>query len=179
MIPSDHLERLSVLHRELGIADSFLAETTLPFCKEAAITDLVVAQLDYAGRPLALTKPAAEAWRKLHAAARKDGVDLLAFSSFRSYLYQKGLLAAKVKKGIPIEEVLKVLAPPGYSEHHLGEALDISTHNCPQAEEVFATTDAYSWLVRHGATYGFYETYPRDNSFGIIYEPWHWRYLAK
>ena len=156
-----------------------MSETSLPFCKEVAIADLVVAHLDYAGRPLVLTKPAAEAWRRMYAAALKDGVELLAFSSFRSYLYQKGLLAAKVKKGVPIEEVLKVLAPPGYSEHHLGEALDISTRDCPQAEEVFATTDAYRWLASHGANYGFHETYPRNNKLGIIYEPWHWRFLAK
>lgn len=179
MIPSDHLERLSLLHRELGIAESFFSQTSLPFCKEAAIVDLAVAQLDDAGRPLVLTKPAGQAWVRMHAAALKDGVALLAFSSFRSYVYQKGLLAAKVKKGMPIADVLKVLAPPGYSEHHLGEALDISTHDCPQAEEVFATTDAYRWLVSNGATYGFHETYSRNNQFGIVYEPWHWRFLSK
>jgi D-alanyl-D-alanine carboxypeptidase len=179
MIPSDHLERLSLLHRELGIAETFVSQTSLPFCKEVAIADLVVAQLDYAGRPLVLTGPAAVAWREMHAAACKDGVDLLAFSSFRSYVYQKGLLAAKLKKGVPLAEVLKVLAPPGYSEHHLGEALDISTHDCPQAEEVFATTDAYRWLVNHGASYGFYETYSKNNKHGIVFEPWHWRFIAK
>ena len=42
-------------------------------------------------------------------------------------------------------------------------------------------TDSYQWLVRHCAEYGFILRYPNDKTgiTGIIYEPWHFRYVGK
>jgi len=57
--------------------------------------------------------------------------------------------------------------------------VDITTTQCPQAEEVFETTDAYRWLVAHAKTFGFSETFPRNNSHNVVFEPWHWRYRSR
>jgi len=176
--PSTRQLLLSI-HHELNIPTDYAQRTGLPFFEEVILSELVVAQLDEAGRPLVLTKNAAQALRAMRSEATKDGVELLPFSGFRSYLYQKGLLQAKINKGTSIDEILKVLAAPGYSEHHTGEAVDITTHNCPPAEEAFEATPAYTWLVTHASAYGFTESFPRGNPHSLVYEPWHWKFTAK
>ena len=179
MILSAHNDLLKTLHKELHIPENYAQSTGLPIYAEVALSELVVAQLDDAGRPLVLTKSAARALGSMCSAANKDGVVLLPFSGFRSYLYQRGLLTAKINKGIPIEEILKILAAPGHSEHHTGEAVDITTTNCPPADEVFETTPAHAWLLAHGKDYGFTESFPRNNPHKLCYEPWHWKFSAE
>lgn len=170
---------LLAIHRELNIPLDYAERTGLPSYEEVALSELVVAQLDEAGRPLVLTNPAAKALASLRKAAHRDGIELLPFSGFRSYLYQKGLFAAKLHKGIALDDILKVLAAPGYSEHHTGEAVDITAPGCPPAEEIFESTPAYSWLRDHAGRFGFTESFPRGNPHSLVYEPWHWKFNAK
>jgi len=170
---------LQAIHRELNIPLDYAERTGLPAYQEVALSELVVAQLDEAGRPLVLTKPAAAALASMRTAAQQRGVELLPFSGFRSYLYQKGLLAAKLHKGIALDDILRILAAPGYSEHHTGEAVDITTPGCPPAEEIFETTPAYAWLKEHAARFGFTESFPRGNPHSLVYEPWHWKFSVK
>jgi D-alanyl-D-alanine carboxypeptidase len=175
MNPNNDL--ISKIHRELNIPSDYAETTGLPFFAEVSLSSLNVCQLDIAGRPLVLAKHASKGWLKLHKAALKDGVELLPFSGFRSYRYQQELILTKIKSGIPIGEILRSLAAPGYSEHHTGEAVDITTVDCPAGEEVFDTTVAHSWLVQNGERYGFVESFKRSNPHNIVYEPWHWRFL--
>jgi zinc D-Ala-D-Ala carboxypeptidase len=176
MTASPHSQLIADLHKELNIPADYATTTGLPLCEQAALSQLVVAQLDEAGRPLVLTQRAAEALVAMCSAARREGIELLPFSGFRSYQYQRGLFVAKLNKGQAIEDILKVLAAPGYSEHHTGEAVDITTTQCPQADEVFERTAAYRWLATHAKNFGFSETFPRNNPHNVVYEPWHWRY---
>ena len=178
MTPSASHQLLLAMHRELNIPADYAQRTGLPFFDEVGLSELVVAQLDEAGRPLVLTKEAAQALGAMRAAATKEGIALLPFSGFRSYLYQKGLLLGKIHKGISIDEILKVLAAPGYSEHHTGEAVDITTHDCPPAEEIFEKTPAYQWLIARAHDFGFTESFPRGNPHSLVYEPWHWKFKA-
>jgi D-alanyl-D-alanine carboxypeptidase len=170
---------LLAIHRELTIPHDYAERTGLPAYTEVELSELVVAQLDEAGRPLVLTRPAAEALGSMRTAAHKDGIELLPFSGFRSYLYQKGLIEAKLLKGISIDDILRVLAAPGYSEHHTGEAVDITTLGCPPAEEIFENTSAHSWLREHATRFGFIESFPRGNPHSLVYEPWHWKFSAR
>lgn len=162
------------MHRELALPTNYAEISKLPFFSEVPLSDLVVAELDYTGRPLVVTTPTAEAWLKMNSAARKDGIELRCFSGFRGYVYQKGLIEAKLKKGVSLDEILRVLAAPGYSEHHSGRAIDITTIGCPPAEGVFAHTAAYAWLCAHANTFGFTETYGSNHPYTIMHEPWHW-----
>ena len=73
-----------------------------------------------------------------------------------------------------IEDILKVSAAPGYSEHHSGRALDITTPGYDVLEEVFEASPAFRWLEKNASHYRFRLSYPRDNPHGVVYEPWHW-----
>src|SRR2546428_9842143 len=95
-------------------------------------------------------------------------------SAFRSLQYQRQIFERKIKAGDSLEDILKVNAPPGYSEHHTGRAVDLTTPGCPPLAEEFERSAAFAWLVRHAHRFGFAMTYPRENRFGIAYEPWHW-----
>ena len=75
---------------------------------------------------------------------------------------------------VPIEEVLTVCAPPGFSEHHTGRAVDLSTPGSPELEIEFDQTPAYAWLTKRAAEFGTYLSYPVGNPRGYHYEPWHW-----
>jgi D-alanyl-D-alanine carboxypeptidase len=176
MTPNDPL--LISIHRELHIPFDYATQRKLPFYPQVALSDLIVAQLDDHGRPLILTAPAAQALAAMLKSAAQAGVSLLPFSGFRSYTYQKGLIERKLVQGIGIEEILTVLAAPGYSEHHTGEAIDITTIGCPPATEAFESTDAYSWLAKHARDFGFTESFPRNNPHKLVFEPWHWRFRA-
>ena len=176
MTDKNDAQLLIQIHRELGISETYAEKTRFPFCPEVELSELVVAQLDDAGRPVVVTSPTRDAWLAMRSAAAQDGVELMPFSGFRSYLYQRGLIRAKLSRGEAIEQILTVLAAPGYSEHHTGEALDITTSNCGQATEAFAETVAYKWLVSHANRFGFKESFAANNPHGLVYEPWHWKF---
>ncbi|MEQ1638880.1 MAG: D-alanyl-D-alanine carboxypeptidase family protein [Methylococcales bacterium] len=72
------------------------------------------------------------------------------------------------------EDILTVLAPPGFSEHHTGCAVDISTPGTAPAALVFEQTAAFSWLNTNAHRFGFYLSFPLGNPYGYQYEPWHW-----
>ena len=76
--------------------------------------------------------------------------------------------------GQRIEDILKVNAAPGYSEHHTGRAVDIATPGSRPLTGEFETTNAFGWLESRAVEFGFSLTYRRDNPWGMAYEPWHW-----
>lgn len=78
------------------------------------------------------------------------------------------------------EERAALSAPPGYSEHHTGYAIDIGDAQFPQwdTQEAFETTPAFRWLERNAARFGFELSFPRNNPQGVNYEPWHWRFVG-
>lgn len=157
---------------ELGIPASYGQDRNLPLYAEAK--DLVSVGADIHGRDRQLTTYAADRWTELRVAADRDGIALLLVSAFRSLEYQRGIFERKLAAGVPLELILKVNAPPGYSEHHTGRAVDLTTPDIPPLTEEFETTPAFDWLVRCAHRFGFAMTYPRGNPFGIVYEPWHW-----
>lgn len=121
-----------------------------------------------------LVPSAARAWRSLKAAAGADGVDVYIVSAFRSIDRQAELIRQKLDAGDAIENILTICAPPGFSEHHTGRAIDLSTPHCRALEIAFDRTAAFAWLTRYAAAYGFRLSYPAGNCWGFQYEPWHW-----
>lgn len=160
------------LHQQLGIPAGYGDERNLPRYEEAR--DLIDIGPNLVGRMQRLTVAAAANWQELVAAAAADGIRLLIVSGYRSYEYQAELIRKKISAGQTIEEILKVSAAPGYSQHHTGSAVDIATPGSRPLTEEFETSDAFGWLTDHAAEYGFSMTYPRDNPYGFIFEPWHW-----
>ncbi|QDH69668.1 M15 family metallopeptidase [Marilutibacter alkalisoli] len=166
------LERLEQRLQALGLDGSYGKRTGLPLVAEPDW--LALAGFDRYRRPMWLHVDAARGWRHLQAAALRDDIVLEAISGYRSHDYQLGIFERKLARGQTVEQILKVNAAPGYSEHHSGLALDIGSPGEPPAEESFEHTAAFAWLTANAAGHGFTMSYPRDNPHGIVYEPWHW-----
>lgn len=156
----------------LGLDEHYARRTGLALVPEPS--SLQFAGYDRYRRPLWLRTSPARAWRSMREAAARDGIALDAISGYRSHDYQLGIFERKLARGQSVDEILAVNAAPGYSEHHSGRALDIGTPGEPPAEESFEATAAFAWLRENAGAYDFVMSYPRDNPYGIVYEPWHW-----
>jgi hypothetical protein len=99
-----------------------------------------------------LWSPAADAFKAMTAAARRDGVTIGVTDSYRSYDQQVDLAR---RKGLYSQGGLA--AKPGTSEHGWGLSLDLDLNSKAQA-----------WMRKHADEYGFKENVPR--------EPWHWTF---
>ncbi|MGA7954231.1 MAG: M15 family metallopeptidase [Gloeobacterales cyanobacterium] len=132
------------------------------------------------GKVVMLRVAAAEKFLEMQRAAARDGVDLVAVSGFRDKAYQQGLFDRNLGKMGQAIEVTKVSAPPGYSEHHTGYALDIGDGRQPEThvENTFEQTRAFEWLQSNAGRFGFEMSFPKDNKQGVSYEPWHWRFIG-
>ncbi len=132
--------------------------------------------LDTQNRPQWLTPNAARAWTRMREAAEHDGIVLQIVSAFRSVEYQLGIIRRKLERGLTMDEILRVSAAPGFSEHHSGRAFDLTTPGFAALEEEFEKSDAFKWLQSNATKFNFHMSYPRDNPHGITYEPWHWNW---
>ncbi len=123
-------------------------------------------------------------------AAKADGVRLVVVSAYRNFERQNELYDNKTQRllnanGYSLkearEEAAHTVAVPGTSEHQLGMALDIVDASYQKLDEKQEETEGYQWLVKHCAEYGFIVRYPAGKTeiTGIIYEPWHFRYVGK
>ncbi|BBB65419.1 D-alanyl-D-alanine carboxypeptidase [Undibacterium sp. YM2] len=137
-------------------------------------TELVLAETGEDGRQYLLTPATKLAWQAMKAAASEDGIALLMISAFRSIARQTEIISDKLAEGKQLKDILLVCAPPGYSEHHTGRAIDIATPEDPELEISFDTTAAFAWLQNSARRFGFHMSYPPGNSSGFQYEPWHW-----
>lgn len=171
-IPLQLPEPIRNFHSLLGVPDTYLESCKLPYCPEPP--ELVATERDFYDRPQQLTPKSFAAWTAMKQAAASDGVDIFLISAFRSAKYQYDLLTQKLAAGTTIEQLLTVNAAPGFSEHHTGRAVDIGTYGCDALVEDFENTSAFQWLTDRALRFGFTMSYPRDNDFGIVYEPWHW-----
>lgn len=160
----------------LGISPSLIAARGLRPCAEAGHLELVEIGAD--GREHSLVPEAAAAWRHMKDAALQDGVRLSIVSAYRSVDRQVEIIRRKLDAGQKIEDILCVSAPPGFSEHHTGCAVDLAEPDTPLLQTCFDQTAAFSWLRQHAGQFGFVLSYPADNPMGYQYEPWHWCYAA-
>lgn len=120
---------------------------------------------------------------------RTAGLEPLICASYRTMEKQEALFEDKearlIREGYPENEVedeaAKVVAYPGTSEHQLGLALDIVDVSYQQLDTEQENTPVQQWLMKNSWKYGFVLRYPADKSdiTGIIYEPWHYRYVGK
>ena len=109
--------------------------------------------------------------KAMASAAAEEEIVLEVHSGYRSTGYQKTIIEQLMASGRTFDDIIRYVAPPGYSEHMLGTVVDFYPSNWN-----FVDTEAYQWLRRHGAAYGFIETYHQNNPTGHPWEPWHWKY---
>ncbi|PZV16679.1 MAG: D-alanyl-D-alanine carboxypeptidase [Leptolyngbya sp.] len=130
---------------------------------------------------LKLRKSAAKAYQEMQSAAQQEGVSLVPLSGFRTLTDQDYLFfGKKAERGQVAAERAKVSAPPGYSEHHTGYALDIGDGAVPATNlsPDFENTPAYKWLKANAPFHSFELSFPKNNKQGVSYEPWHWRFVG-
>lgn len=160
--------------RKLGVSADLVDKRRLPVYADAS--KLAIADVSSSGQEHLLIPEAAASWKRMRDAAKADGISLIIISAFRSFDRQYKLVGDKLNRGETIQSVFAVMAPPGCSEHHTGRALDIGTFGCEPLSEKFAESDAFHWLARNAARFGFRLSFPKDNQWGFDYEPWHWCY---
>jgi D-alanyl-D-alanine carboxypeptidase len=166
--------RVRAIGTELGIPADYARRHRIPMQAEAS--RLVAIGPDVFGREQRLAPAAARAWRELVESAMRDGIVLQAVSAFRTVDYQRGLIQRKQAQGQALSNILYVSAAPGYSEHHTGNAVDVTTPGAAVLQNDFERSDAFRWLAESAASHGFRLSFPRDNRHGLAYEPWHWCY---
>ena len=115
---------------------------------------------------------------KMREEAKKDGIYLVFLSGYRSINLQNDIFySLKSIRNQEASERARVSAPPGYSEHSTGFAIDIgdATQRETDFETEFENTDAFRWLKKNAAKFHFKLSFNKNNEY-IDYEPWHWRY---
>ena len=115
---------------------------------------------------------------KMKEEARKDGIYLVFLSGYRSINLQNEIFySLKSIRNQEAVERARVSAPPGYSEHSTGFAIDIgdATQRDTDFETEFENTEAFKWLIKNAAKFHFKLSFKKNNKY-IDYEPWHWRY---
>ena len=128
-----------------------------------------------------LRSSAAEKFNVMADAAWSANIYLVPLSGFRTLADQKYLFfEVKAKRGEETSQRAEVSAPPGYSEHHTGYAIDIGDARMPEShlKVSFEKTIGFQWLKENASNYGFELSFPKDNPQGISYEPWHWRFVG-
>jgi zinc D-Ala-D-Ala carboxypeptidase len=146
--------------------------------KEAPESELAAISFDGRTR---MRKAAAEKYKAMVAEAQKAGITLVPISAFRSVKDQNQLFfGVSAQRNQTPAERAALSAPPGYSEHHTGYAVDIGDAAAPSTNlnENFEKTKAYQWLQANAARFSFELSFPKNNPQGVSYEPWHWRFVG-
>ncbi len=120
---------------------------------------------------------------------RMQGLQPYICSAYRTQDYQQMLFDNKIGRlideGVSPEDAPELAATtvalPGTSEHQLGLAVDLMDEGYPYLNEAQEWTETQRWLMTNSWRYGFILRYPNGTSdiTGIIYEPWHYRYVGK
>ena len=76
-------------------------------------------------------------------------------------------------EGRTFDDIVRYVAPPGYSQHMFGTAVDFYPSNWR-----FAETPQYSWLQENAHMFDFEQTYPEYNKLKMPWEAWHWNYTG-
>lgn len=124
---------------------------------------------------LSLRVPVEIALRKMASAAKKDGINLVVSSTYRSYDYQKNLYERNVRQlGKAVAD--RESAPPGASQHQLGVAVDFGS-----ITDEFAQTKQGQWLAANAGNYGWSLSFPDgyEDVTGYRWECWHYRYIGE
>ena len=118
-------------------------------------------------------------FKEMQFLAAQRGISLQLLSGYRSIDLQRDIFYENksIRNQTAIERS-RDSAPPGYSEHSTGYAIDVGDGNYPNThfEVEFEQTPAFKFMKRFASKYHFVLSFPLNNKQGVTYEPWHWRY---
>lgn len=104
--------------------------------------------------------------------------NILANSGYRTYSEQEIMYNNDMEAtGLSYSEFV---APPGYSEHHTGYAMDFAI-NDGYSYPALKNEDEYSWIYNNAHKYGMIHRYTEENKHitGYSAESWHFRYVGE
>ncbi len=120
-----------------------------------------------------------ENFKEMQFLAAERGISLQLLSGYRSIDLQRDIFYENksIRNQTAIERS-RDSAPPGYSEHSTGYAIDVGDGNYPDThfELEFEQTPAFKFMKRFASKYHFVLSFPPNNKQGVTYEPWHWRF---
>ncbi|WP_419912630.1 M15 family metallopeptidase [Candidatus Poriferisodalis sp.] len=133
---------------------------------------------------LALQHPAAKAWLALARDAAAHDIELRLVSAYRGHRYQRQVFLRPLETPYELDdfaERMKHSAPPGYSKHHTGYAVDIGHEGFSDSK--FGESPAYEWLAAdnfaNAKKHGWIPSYPPDGGRqGPVPEPWEFTYVG-
>ena len=120
-----------------------------------------------------------ENFKEMQFLAAQRGISLQLLSGYRSIDLQRDIFYEnKSLRNQTAIERSRDSAPPGYSEHSTGYAIDVGDGNYPNThfEVEFEQTPAFKFMKRYASKYHFVLSFPPNNKQGVTYEPWHWRF---
>ncbi len=147
--------------------------------------DFVYVDKKYAERDsLLLRKETYEAFKKMYAAAKKEGLKLTIISATRNFEYQKGIWERKwadlSKKNsdpsVIARKILQFSAMPSSSRHHWGTDIDFDNLTNAYFEKGKGKR-IYDWMKKNALQYGFCQPYTKGRPTGYNEEKWHWTYM--
>jgi zinc D-Ala-D-Ala carboxypeptidase len=153
--------------------------------KTYAPNDLVVPnvplRLSATNDEMKMRRVAASALEQMFATAKKENIQLMVSSGYRSYNFQVNLYNRYVsQQGRAVADTQS--ARPGHSEHQTGLAVDVEpvSRKC-EVDPCFADTPEGTWVAQNAYKYGFVVRYATGNQgiTGYIPEPWHVRYVGE
>jgi D-alanyl-D-alanine carboxypeptidase len=128
---------------------------------------------------------------RMVAAAKADGLALSPDSCFRPLARQIDLFFRPIARGTATPEARALSsAPPGFSEHHTGYAIDFcdnADRKTCDFEDDFGQTRVGQWLAANAPRFNFEQSFTGANqcfqrSDGetqcVVAEPWHWRWIG-
>lgn len=150
---------------------------------------------DHASRPgMYMRREGYKAFRQMHQAARKEGIDLTIISATRTFDHQQriwenkwngrqglhgDILAPDIADATErAREILRFSAMPGTSRHHWGTDIDLNSLN----NDYFESGEGkkmYRWMKKNASVYGFCQPYTANGRLfngGYEEEKWHWSY---
>ena len=139
--------------------------------------DLELISNEYSTGNVQLVKEAKNQFEIMSSTAKKENLNVIAFSGYRDYTYQKNLYNTYLQKDSQ-EKVDTYSARAGYSEHQTGLSVDI--YNGIDDYNNFEQTKEFKWLKDNAHKYGFILRYPKNKELETQYqyESWHYRYVG-
>ena len=139
--------------------------------------DLEEINKQYALNNMKMVKEAKDAFEEMSKTAKKEGLKIIAMSTYRDYAYQTDLYNKYVKQDGK-EAADTYSGRPGFSEHQTGYAVDV--YNDDESYTNFHVTEEFKWMQEHAKEYGFILRFPegKENETGYQYESWHYRYVG-
>ena len=109
---------------------------------------------------------------------------LLIDSSYRSSVFQAITFLDILRQyDFDVPKTAARVAVPGYSEHGTPSKLALDFQNIDgqlsdDNPTDFENSQEYEWLIKNAVKFHFVMSYPRNNTLGVMFEPWHWRHMG-